>query len=200
MATPLERPHWRSNKRPTQYVFVPVWKYPSCPSLEVPQLSVRSRGLTAWRSTSRKSSDNYCCFLEMKATSDHLVQKGNINGIDLTKQEKLTKKTTITTTSTRQARTHDPSHTLPSAKKSGDVTELQIGVKTRSNDEHVVGKCILAEDHEKQSAPPRTVVDGEIVGDRHEGLHIEDGNGLAMESGDGVVVEGGRRRLLGPDM
>ena len=72
--------------------------------------------------------------------------------------------------------------------------------ETRSNDEHVVGKCILAEDHEKQSVPPRTVVDGEIVGDRHKGLHIEDGNGLAMESGDGVVVEGGRRRLLGPDM
>lgn len=55
-----------------------------CPGLEVPQLLVRSRGLTAWRSTSRKSSDNYCCFLEMKATSDHLVQKGNTNGIDPT--------------------------------------------------------------------------------------------------------------------
>ncbi|EAZ02016.1 hypothetical protein OsI_24048 [Oryza sativa Indica Group] len=70
-------------------------------------------------------------------------------------------------------------------------------IEMRCTDEHVVRKRIIAEDDEKQSTPPGIAVGGEIDGDRHEDLHVEDGDGLAMESGDGAVVEGGRRRLLG---
>ncbi|EAZ18857.1 hypothetical protein OsJ_34394 [Oryza sativa Japonica Group] len=65
-------------------------------------------------------------------------------------------------------------------------------IETRSTDEHIVRKRIIAEDDEKQSAQSGIAVGGEIDGD----LHVEDGDGLAVESGDGVVVEGGRRRPL----